>query len=547
MRGILNRHPAALVSCLFLAIVSALVVMLRRQTGGMFVYPLDDSYIHLALARTLIRHHVWGIDGSAFASASSSPGWTILLSLCDGIFGARLLNGLLANLVAGVGVLFAVDYGMRALVPAAGVGVRYVVLLVVLFGTPLPNLALLGMEHVAQTLATLLLVLFSVQAIAVERRSAIPRGIVFRLLLLAAAAGALRYEAVFVVVPVCLLLAARGRVGVAVLVGLCSAVGPVVFGAYFYHKSGLWLPFSVVVKAAEPRTAAANFFVEALHHTNGARFRPMLILMAAVWLVRLRRLAWMRPSQVLLVLSFLVCLLHLVFAPVGWLMRYESYLFALAFFSLGVALAELPPLRTWGKEVVRSSPLLWAEIGLIVLLGARVAGDLVPRAVSGLELPVEASVDRYYEHIQMAKFVARDYDHDTVVVNDIGAIAYYSDAHLLDLIGLGSAGPAIATHAKHPYTASDVKDWAASEHASIAVVQSHWHAVADILPPSWIKVATWVVPRNVVFGDYDVGFYAVNPAEIPRLCASLMSFPLPLKDRIELSPVCKAQGAPKRL
>jgi hypothetical protein len=39
-----------------------------RQTNGHFVYSLDDPYIHLAVAKNLARHGVWGV-----APMSSPP------------------------------------------------------------------------------------------------------------------------------------------------------------------------------------------------------------------------------------------------------------------------------------------------------------------------------------------------------------------------------------------------------------------------------------------------------------------------------------------
>src|SRR6185312_12642286 len=93
MRDILRRPPALFVSLLFSLLILILCLIVIRQ-NGIFVYPLDDSYIHLSLARTLAFHHVWGIEPTAFASASSSPGWTLLLAAVDVLIGPHLLNGI---------------------------------------------------------------------------------------------------------------------------------------------------------------------------------------------------------------------------------------------------------------------------------------------------------------------------------------------------------------------------------------------------------------------------------------------------------------------
>lgn len=55
------RSPAFAATLLCCCITAAFSVLIMRQTGGMFVYPLDDSYIHLAEAHTLAVDHIWGV------------------------------------------------------------------------------------------------------------------------------------------------------------------------------------------------------------------------------------------------------------------------------------------------------------------------------------------------------------------------------------------------------------------------------------------------------------------------------------------------------
>ncbi|MEI6503653.1 MAG: hypothetical protein WCP21_21810 [Armatimonadota bacterium] len=42
------------------------------KSGCRLVYPLDDTYIHLAMARNLVHHGVWGVTPYEFSSTSSS-------------------------------------------------------------------------------------------------------------------------------------------------------------------------------------------------------------------------------------------------------------------------------------------------------------------------------------------------------------------------------------------------------------------------------------------------------------------------------------------
>ena len=48
--------------------------------GGELCYPLDDTYIHLAMARQLAESGTWGLEAGVPVFASSSPLWTVLLA-----------------------------------------------------------------------------------------------------------------------------------------------------------------------------------------------------------------------------------------------------------------------------------------------------------------------------------------------------------------------------------------------------------------------------------------------------------------------------------
>jgi hypothetical protein len=51
-----------------------------EQLIGKYIYPLDDSYIHLAISKNLTEYNVWGITKYEFSSTSSSPFFTLIIS-----------------------------------------------------------------------------------------------------------------------------------------------------------------------------------------------------------------------------------------------------------------------------------------------------------------------------------------------------------------------------------------------------------------------------------------------------------------------------------
>src|ERR1700753_2405986 len=122
--------------------VSAIEWAALRHTNVPFVYPLDDSFIHMALARNLAFHGVWGMNPFAFASASSSVLYTLLLATLFKLFSVHVVIPFVINAIV---VLVVV----RRWLEKQGVlgGGQLVILLGLIFLTPLPILVICGMEH----------------------------------------------------------------------------------------------------------------------------------------------------------------------------------------------------------------------------------------------------------------------------------------------------------------------------------------------------------------------------------------------------------------
>ena len=525
MPAVTRHAPALAATALCWAIVAVLVAVILGQTHGTFVYPLDDTYIHLALARTLAAHGVWGIGPQEFGSASSSPGWTLLLAALTKLFGPHALTPLVVNLLLAAALLFVADAALQRFQPSITLHARFLALVAIVLLTPLPNLILVGMEGVAQTLSILLLVLCGIEALTTEASTRVT------LALLASAffAGAIRYEAVFAIVPLCVLLALRRRLPLAVLTGLAAAIMPAAFGWYAHRLSGFWLPFSIIMKQRGAYASMHDRLLDLLH--SKLIFTEALLLLAVLMFLRRRRGLW-EPAQLLLLLTFCVTLLHSLKEPTGTLLRYDSYLITLILVMLAVLVMQASPTLAELKQ----------PAGMVLaVLAAFFALHLTWRSAKhGALVTEEAAVDRYHDHLQMARFVASFYPHDTVALNDIGTVAFYTDATLLDLAGLGSVEPVRAVAQGRRLTREEVASWAASRNASIAILQPQWIYVARITPASWTLVATWRVPRDVVFGDPLVGFYAISPQQVPRLCRALADFPLLPEDTLRWqSGVCE--------
>src|ERR1700722_8275834 len=131
---------------LFIAILSFLIPVawiefsVLHATHGTLAYPLDDTFIHMAVARNLAFQHYWGIAGHVFASTSSSPFYTILLAAIFKVFGVHTAIPLVLNILGGILVIVVMYRWLvrQGLTPAA----QLVILLLVNFLTPLPLLVI---------------------------------------------------------------------------------------------------------------------------------------------------------------------------------------------------------------------------------------------------------------------------------------------------------------------------------------------------------------------------------------------------------------------
>src|SRR4051812_38397661 len=94
--------PVGATLVLFCACYAFTTSRLLQVTGGRVIYALDDAYIHMAIAKNLALHGVWGVRADSFAAASSSPLWTALLGAVFTTVGVRDAVPLCLNTVFAV-------------------------------------------------------------------------------------------------------------------------------------------------------------------------------------------------------------------------------------------------------------------------------------------------------------------------------------------------------------------------------------------------------------------------------------------------------------
>jgi hypothetical protein len=472
-----------------------------RHSAGHLVYALDDAYIHLAMARNLAEHGVFGVTRYGFTSSSSSPLWTLLLAGLFTLLGPREWLPLALNVLFAAALLVVADRVLQA----CGVRPRsrLLAMAAIVVLAPVPPLVLVGQEHLLHAALTL--------AFAGLLTRARPRA---ALLLVAPVLTATRYEGLFLAFIACLVLAARRRIAFALALGAVSLLPAAVYGLVSLAHGWYALPNPVILKGAlgEGPTGWGRIALVPFLGGWGELVRTPHVL-ALVILAGLTLLArWRAPSSpegTLLIVFMATAILHLQYARTGWFYRYEAYLVAFGIVAAAVALAGL-------GERIRPRWLPAALASAAALVGA----------VRGVRACIETpgAVGNIYEQqVQMGRFLARFYAGQAVAANDIGAIDWLADLRVLDLWGLASREVAEAKLAGR-YTTAGIAELARSQGVRVAVIYERWLDAAGGVPPAWVRAGRWRVASNVVLGDRTVAFYAVDPAEAAALADHLRAF-----------------------
>lgn len=502
--------PFLAAALVLIAVVAASLRLSLALTGGHLVYPLDDAYIHMAVARNLAEHGVWGVTRDGFSSSTSSLAWPLLLAAGHKVFGSVDAFPLALNLIAGLACLAVASAALAAHPPWW----RLAVLTSIVLLTPLPTLVLAGMEHTLHVCAALALAVLVARAVK-EDGGRRPRE---ALLLAAAAAGAasLRYESLFLAAGAVAVLAAHRRRRLAMIVA-GAAVAPLLAYAVLSVARGWYpLPNSVLLKGARFDLSTGGGLLNLL---GGRSLRmlaqtPHLLVLTVACLALL---AFGSPARrALPALTAIATLLHLQFADTGWLYRYEAYLVALGLLAVGVtAPAAVAAVRAATAPGGRFA--LAAATGLAAIL----AYPLAERGVRAVAETPRAAKNIFDQQYQMGLFLRRYYPGAAVAANDIGAISFLADVRLLDLYGLASMDVARARRAATLDRETLARLTAAHGTQVIAVYRS-WFSQS--LPAEWLEAGSWRAPEKVVVADRVVTFYAVDAPGRDRLAENLRAF-----------------------
>jgi hypothetical protein len=520
-----TRHWPLIASLAFFWLTMLVMLVLSLNlTSGRLIYPLDDTYIEMAMAKNSVLHGVWGVTRYEFSGSSSSPFWTLLITVAYYLFGVNEVAPFVLSVLSGTVAVMVVYSVLKKHISSRPVIFAACVLGILL--APLPPVAFTGMEHALHAALTLGLVWLAARVLSSPGRLRLRDALL--LAALTTFLTAIRYEGLFLALVLCVLLLLNRRVIATAVVGASALFVPVAYGIWSVSAGWYFLPNSVLLKGSLPGLSAKGI-IQTLFGYNawanaGKSPHLLLLLIVASFLLVVR--AWRKSTRsttsYALVIFIGTALLHLNFALAGWFYRYDAYLVMTGLTAIAVAAWEL-------RLALRINTLASPRRAAATLFLVLVFSPIAIRAARSLYNTPQATRNIYEQQYQMGLFLDKYYRGTVVAANDIGAISFLADTRLLDLIGLASRQLARLELHNH-YSEEQAIGFVKQEGVRIAVVYRDWFS-----SPDWVEVGQWRIKDNVACARDNVSIYAVDSSATAELVRNLRAFASDLPADVEQS------------
>ncbi|OOV09085.1 hypothetical protein RF819_11605 [Rhodoferax fermentans] len=494
---------------------------------GHLIYTLDDPYIHLAVAESILQDE-YGINSGEFSAPSSSIVYPFLLALSERL-GFGRLGPLVINIVAMAGSVYVVGQILQRYVltwKKQDCPYPYTKIFPISLGLAVClilnawGLVMTGMEHSLHILSVVLIIFGFLKII--NNTFKVPVWLILAIVVM----PLIRFEglAMALLSVIALFYLGRWRTGFLALLLILSTM----FGWFqFTQILGLpALPSSVLLKSGVASNLDGQSGLVQLSWSilrNGLTSmneRQGVLLLLGILIIsclcyQLRKKESNQTWVVIGGLAISTGLGHVFFGQYGWFSRYEIYVYAL------VVISTLVLSRTYLLHV----SIRFAVIVALLLIAA-------PYAFDTLRTPV-ASRNIYQQQYQMHRF-ATEYWKRPVAVNDLGWVSYNNPSFVLDLWGLGSE------EVRRLKLAGGLDSQAldalvSRRNVSLIMIYDDWFK--DKIPTAWRRVAVLNTSR-VTAASGQVTFYVTQALNHQEAVALLRQFSstLPVGTSLNVEP-----------
>jgi hypothetical protein len=523
MKEFFRKYSVLIVSLSFLYILyfSIFAVTYYRNEGH-YIYSLDDAYIHMAIAKNVALHGVWGVTKYEFSSSSSSILWTGMLAVVYLLFGVRdyvpfLLNLIFASLIILSAFFILNRFRIKPFY-------SLYILLAIVFLTPLPPLMFTGLEHVMHIWVSLLFIYFVSAELSGEEKS--NRNILW-LLVVSLMLPSIRYEGIFLAVIASILFLIQKRFLNSILVFICAFLPIYVFGVISINNGWSFFPNSLLLKGSFPDITSLPEFISFTWYLIKILLPVKYLIILFVGLFIFASIyykysnylkKYYRTKIFFMLLMFVFNLiLYAAYSKSGWSYRYQSFLVSLGIFVFGIVLFQyIVP------DMHRKRLLKWGFIILFIFV------PLVYFAIVAFELIVKtpiATTNIYEQQYQMGQFLRKFYENKGVALNDIGTSNYFADIRCVDLWGLSNLEVSKKRRSGF-FDANDIRSVCKRNDVKISIAYDTQSRDGDLnsLPAEWIKAGEWEIRDNIIAGNEVISFYAVNSEEFIGLRNNLIEY-----------------------
>lgn len=485
------------------------------KTDGYYLYLIDDAYIHLAMAKNFALYDVWGVTRYEFSSTSSSPLFTYLLSLLIRLLGNNDQLSLYFNIVFGFGTVYFLSRYFSEIFSKA----KYIVISVLftLFFSVLHLQVLSGMEHVFHVF----LFVLNIYCLSTFKNKYSIAGFYLSLLLM----GLVRFESMFYFVILAFVFALMQKWKETILILVTGFIPIVLFCWFNYQQDGFLFPNSVIVKGTKfsfdsnfPHQLKAIFLDNFLLNISFYKIGFFPLVLSIIFIVRdynKKNFHELVKSNFLLIVISMLMICHSMFADLKGMFRYEAYILT------GFSMALIPKLKDLFenfKSYIKNEKIISAIVLMNILL-------LIYKCSFAHLMLENGGKNIYEQQMQSAKFLHTYYNESKVVANDIGAIAYFTDIHLLDTAGLGSVETIVFNENKRtPDTEFQnfLQDYTIHNKYDIAIIYDAW--LQNHIPTNWKKAAELKIKNPVTVARDKVSIYAVDKDNLEKLKENIRIF-----------------------
>lgn len=509
-------------AAIFFGICFIYILMMLSTTENYFTYLLDDAYIHLAIAKNFSLHGVWGMTKYSFSSSSSSPIFTFLLSILIFIFGNNELIPIVFNLI----ISFLIIIFLNKYYTSFFNNCKQTVIasLFTLFFAVLHLQILVGMEHVLQVLIVVISVFYFQKWINSDFKDSLSSYWFYCTILLL---GLVRFESMFYFISLVFVFLLIKKFKEAFLILVLGFLPILIFGYFNYQKDGYFFPNSIIVKGTF-FNFSGNYFgqIKDIFLTNILLNRSfykvvlfsLLTGIVLIWKDYKNKLTFEKiiTGNFLVIVWSFTFILNSTFGDFKGPFRYEAYM--LTAFTMIV----IPRLVLFFKDplwAIKNEKITSFIIAVNILL-------LLYKFGFAHLIITKGSKNIYEQQIQSARFLHKYYNTSNVVANDIGAICYFSDINLLDIVGLGSKemipfgrrGGVVTDGTFKNYLTNYCKQ----NNYQLAVVYEEW--LAGQTPENWKKVAVLTIRNNFMAAKDHVCIFSIDPTIHESLKQNIRNF-----------------------